>query len=424
MPQRLHAGREAGVAVRQVLITTQVYPPEAHPTAVMVRELAESLVASGTRVTVCCGFPHHPSGRLPPGWSFSVWQRTEERGVRVIRVGHFLHPSRSIPVRGAVFVSQGVGVAVGALLSERADVVVAYGPPLLGANLGAVVAARHRARLVNVIYDLYPDIAVETGRVTSRFVIGAARIAERLQYLATDMTVVLSEGLKRQLVARGVRPAQIAVVPVWLDPDEIKPGDRYNRWRREQGIPTEKLVVLYAGTIGVVSGATVVAEAAARLRDRPDIMFVLVGDGEARPLVEARTRELRLENVRFIPFQPRSRLPEVQATADIGLVTLEPGRGRTSVPSKVLGYMAAGRPIVASVDSGSDTALEVQGAGSGVVVPPGDAAALAQAVRTAADDEGWREEAGARGRARLVAGYAKESVLRRYRELLEEVARA
>ena len=95
---------------------------------------------------------------------------------------------------------------------------------------------------------------------------------------------------------------------------------------------------------------------------------------------------------------------------------------RTSVPSKVLGYMAAGRAVIASVDPGSDTAAEIEAAGCGITAPPGDAATLAEAVCRAADDAAWREAAGTCARARFEAAYARDRVLERYGELLGHLA--
>jgi colanic acid biosynthesis glycosyl transferase WcaI len=123
--------------------------------------------------------------------------------------------------------------------------------------------------------------------------------------------------------------------------------------------------------------------------------------------------------MRFLPYQPRERLAEVQATADVSLVTLAPGRGRTSVPSKVMGYMAAGRPVVASVDSGCDTAREIEESGCGVVVPPGDPEALARAISDLLADEHRREQLGRAGRQRVEERYAKPVVLEKYRQVLE-----
>lgn len=384
----------------------------------MVGELARYLARNGWDVTVCAGLPHHPYGRLFDGWHWRPWQRTWEENVEVIRTGHFVHPSRAIPIRGAVYATQALCAAAAALMSRKADIVLVYGPPLVGPNLGAVVAARHGAKHACVVYDIYPDIAVETGRISNPAVIAFSRALETLQHRASDLIIVLAKGLKKTMIEKGVSPEKIAVVPVWLDPDEIKPLPRDNAWRQEQGIDPETFVVLYAGTIGIISGARMVAEAAHLLSDHQEILFLFVGDGDEKIHVKRRSQALGLKNMRFLPFQPRERLSETLATADVGLVTLSPGRGRTSVPSKVLGYMAAGRPVIASVDPDSDTADEIRACNNGIAVPPADGDALAAAVLKTASNRGLLEQYGTASRARFEAQYDKKLVLDSYTERL------
>lgn len=407
-----------------ILINTQVFPPEAHPTAIMVDELAHFLADSGWDVTVCAGLPHHPGGRLLKGVEWRLWQKSEDDGVTVIRIGHFVHPSRTMLARATVYVTQALGALAGAVATSRCDIVLVFGPPLVGPNVGALVAKRFGAGLVNVIYDIYPDVAVETGKVTNRLVLAAARIAERTQHAAARRTIVLSKGFKRTLVAKGLKPETVVAIPVWLDPEIIRPMARDNNWRIEQGISPEKFVVLYAGTIGIVSGARVVARAAELLRERDDILFLFVGEGEEKPQAEALVRDLGLRNVRFTRFQPRSRLSEVQATADVGLVTLARGRGRTSVPSKVLGYMAAGRPVVAAVDNDSDTAQAITTGQCGLVVRPENPTELANAVRKLSADPVERTRLGTNARVYFDQEYSRETVLRRFLETIEGAARA
>jgi colanic acid biosynthesis glycosyl transferase WcaI len=154
---------------------------------------------------------------------------------------------------------------------------------------------------------------------------------------------------------------------------------------------------------------------------RADVLFLFVGDGQVREECERAAREAALANVRFLPFQPRAELAEVQASADVSLVTLARGRGGTSVPSKVLGYMAAARPVLASVDAGCDTARTIESAGCGVVVPPGDAAALAATLEAMLADEPGRRRMGEAGRRAFERDFGAEAALRRYAEMLEEV---
>jgi len=406
-----------------VLITTQIYVPETQASAVLVQELAGALAQRGAQVTVAAGFPHHPYGRLYPGFRWQWCRVEQEDGFRVARGWHLIHPSPSVVVRGLVYASQCAAFLLGAAHSPRPDVVVSYGPPLGGPLTSAVIARQARAKLVSVVYDIYPDIAVELGYLRQPQLIRAAALAEDLMYRLSDRIVVLSEGFRRTLVQdKGVPPEKVAVIPVWLDARDIEPRDRDNPWRREMGIGPEKFVVLYAGTIGLVAGAEVILAAARRLAAYPDILLLMVGAGQAKDDLEVKARQAGLDNIRFLPFQPRERLSDMQSAADVSLVTLAPGRGKTSVPSKVLGYMAAARPVIAAVDLDCDTADLIRKAGCGVVVPPGEPVTLAAAVLHYYRRPEARRTAGEAGYRYFLSHFEKERVLQQYLEVIQSVA--
>jgi colanic acid biosynthesis glycosyl transferase WcaI len=406
-----------------VLITTQVYPPEGHPTAIMVHELATELCRLGAQVTVAAGFPHHPYGRLYPGFRKHWLLEQEDNGFRVIRGWHLIHPSPALTVRGLVMASQSAAFFLAAATCPAPDVVINFGPPLFGPLTSALIAQVSGARLVTVVYDLYPDILVDVGLLRQPLLIRAARAVEGLVYRLSDRIVVLSQGFRRTLVQdKHVPPQKVEVIPVWLDAQDIVPMPRDNAWRREMGISAKTFVVLYAGTIGLVSGAEVVVEAAAHLKEMEDLLFLLVGTGSAKEQVEALAQEADLSNIRFLPFQPREKLSEVQATADVALVTLAPGRGRTSVPSKVLGYLAAARPVLAAVDQDCDTANLIREADCGLVTPPANGELLAAGLRELYDDSLRRREMGSRGRAYFEKHLEKRQVLASYGQLIEQVS--
>jgi len=405
----------------RVLITTQVFPPEIHPSARIVLELATALNEAGHEVTVATGFPHHPHGRLPAGHAKRWLSRETVNGVRIVRGWHFTSPSASIPVRGLVYVSQAIGTAFAALASGRPDVVINFGPPLVGPCLSLFLAKRFRVPHVPVIYDLYPDVAVETGAVRSETIIRLSRMAERWVYRGSSRIVVLSEGFRRTLVERkGVPAGKVRVIPVWIDAEEIhRPADA-GAWRKSWNIPPESFVVLYAGTIGLVSGAEIMLEVAKRWVDTPGVLFLFVGAGRTKENV--RKRAGGLPNVRFLDFQPREELSRMLAAADVGVVTLLPGRGRTSVPSKMLGYMAVELPVIASCDENSDSAAMVRESGCGETVPAGDAAAISGALGRFHADRPYCRRAGKLGRDFLVSRNSREVGVKAFHALLEEFA--
>ncbi len=405
-----------------ILITTQVYPPEGQASATLVRELAGELCGRGAKVTVAAGYPHHPYGRLYPGYRKKLLTLESNNGFQVVRGWHLIHPSSSVTVRGLVMLSQCAAYFLSAASCPRPDVVISYGPPLLGPLISAAIARVSGARLMTVIYDIYPDIAVDLGHLREPLLIKAAQKCESLVYRLSDHIVVLSEGFQRTLVGvKGVRQEKVSVVPVWFDAQDITPMSRDNAWRREMGIDPEKFVVLYAGTIGLISGAEIIVEAARRLQSQADILFLLVGTGHAKALVETKAKSEGLSNIRFLPFQPRQRLGEMQAVADVSLVTLAPGRGSTSLPSKVLGYMAAARPVVASVDRDSDLAELISRSQCGLVVPPGQGEGLAEAILQCYRQPEQRRLYGEAGHRYFLQHYEKKVVVRRFAELIEQI---
>jgi colanic acid biosynthesis glycosyl transferase WcaI len=406
-----------------ILIITKRFPPEHPATAVLGYELAEELARLGHQVTVAAGYPHHPYGRLFPGYLPKLISEESANGFRLVRGWHFIHPSPSLFIRSLMMVSHCASYLISSLKAPRPDIVLSFdGYPLLGPLTSALIARHYGAKLVSVIYDLYPDIAVELGKLRNPGLIKAAQKLEFLTYRRSQRIVTLSEGFRQTLVReKKVNAQKVAVIPVWLDADEVRPLSRNNAWRQKVSIPLDKFVVLYAGTIGLVAGAEVLLEAAQHLSSHPEILFLLVGDGYGKERVQSQAQNLALSNVQFLPFQDRAILSEVQATADVSVVTLAPGRGRTSVPSKVQAYMAAGRPIVAAVDEDCDTARLIRQARCGVVVPPGRGFALAAGILNYWQDAEERNKAGEHGRAFYLEHFEKHAVIQRYHNLLKDL---
>jgi colanic acid biosynthesis glycosyl transferase WcaI len=193
--------------------------------------------------------------------------------------------------------------------------------------------------------------------------------------------IVISEGM-RDLMAqsRGISNDRFAVIPDWIDPNELVPQPIDNAWRREQNIPNATLIAMFGGTLGHVSGVEVLVDVARLLREKRDMLILCVGEGiRKRPMIE-QCRSLGLENIRFLPFQPRWRIAEVQGAANVTVLTMRPGTSDASVPSKLISYFAAGRPVVCAAPVASAVSRIVSQSGAGVVVEPGDAVALAGAI--------------------------------------------
>jgi colanic acid biosynthesis glycosyl transferase WcaI len=236
----------------------------------------------------------------------------------------------------------------------------------------------------------------------------------------SDTIITLGENIRQQILLRGVATECVQILPFWIDTQRIRPLDSDNSWRRRQGIAPERFVAIFAGTIGYASGAQMLVHTAEKLADRPDILLLIVGEGPVKNELEVLANQRNLTNMRFLPFQPEEYLAEMQSTADVGLVTLLPKSSFTSVPSKVLGYMASGRAVVASVPAHSDTAQLINTAGCGIVVEAQDPQAMAQAIATLADDRQRCQNLGSRARSYTVEHLSRQAAVKQFQKVIME----
>jgi len=368
-------------------------------------------------VSVITCFPSYPEGRLHPGWRRRLIYHTHEKNYEIIRSWHPVSSKKDLLSRALIMVGQSLAYCISVIYCGKPDIIISDGPPLVGTLFSAVIAGVCKARFFIVVHDLVVDILDESKK--SLGVLNIFKKIEAWLFRLSDKVIVLSEGFKRTLIkAKGVEPEKVAIIPVWLDRRDIMPMDRDNPWRREMGIEPERFVVLYAGTIGLVSGAEMVVEVANILKDHQDIVLLFVGSGNKRKDLEDMVSKAGLKNVWFLPFQPRERLSEVQASADVSLVTLAPGRGKTSVPSKILGYMAASRPVIAAVDTDSDTAELVRKAKCGMVVSPDQPKDLAEAILFAYRQPKKWKSMGKAGYSYFLENFEREKVINNYIDVI------
>ena len=403
----------------KIALICYVYPPEHCPAGVMVSELATDLAARGHEVTVVTGWPNHPKGRLFEGFRRRFRRIERQGGHRVMRVGHAIGPQKRMLTRLWVYLTFAISSLFNTLTLGRQDAVLCLSTPIFGDWTALALAKLWRARSVRVIMDILPEAASHTGMIrTDSLLYRVLRRLDTANCRGYDIITTLGEGLRGQILARRIDSDRVKVTPLWLDPDRVRPLDRDNPWRREHGIDRERFVALLAGTIGYASGAQILIDVAEALTDRPDILILVVGEGPVKDEMMQLAAERRLDNIRFEPFQPAERLSEMQSAADVGLVTVRPQSGFTSVPSKMLGYMAAGRAVVVAAPEQTDVVQIVRDGDCGVVTGAQDAEALAAALAELADDRARCERLGAHAREYLLSHFSREAVVARYERLI------
>jgi colanic acid biosynthesis glycosyl transferase WcaI len=227
--------------------------------------------------------------------------------------------------------------------------------------------------------------------------------------------------MKENLELKGVPDEKIVIIPNWANVEVIFPVERQNSFREIHGL-NGYFIVMFAGNLGYIAMLDNVLEAAKLLEDEPRIKFVIVGEGNAKPGLISRAKELDLRNVHFLPTQPKEVLPEMLGAADLSLVTLNRHLGQLNVPSKTYSIMASGRPVLASVPEDSEIASLVKAADCGLCVPPEDPYSLAQTIRKLSQQPELLKVYGANGRSYVEAHLTRRSLIAQYHKLLHQIA--
>jgi len=416
--------------VRLLVITPHLQPDTA-PTGVVVSAIVDRLGDLGHDVHVVTSLPWYADHRIADGWGGRPFRRGNHGDATVVRLHPFPSDKANLVARALGFVGF-TGLAALAGLAARGpfDGVVAISPPLTLGLAGWLVARRHRCPLVFNVQDVFPDVAVQVGAITSPRAIRFFSALERFTYRRSDAVTVLSDDLAANVAAKlepaglledtsAVAGPQVRVIPNFVDTDAIRPADRDTAYRAEHGLG-DRTVVMYAGNLGHSQSLDLLVGAARRHRHRDDVAYVANGGGVRAD--ELRGAAADLPNLTVVGYQPAERVPEVLVTADVHVVLLKAGLGASSVPSKTYSALAAGRPLVASVDEGTEAARVLDEAGAGLAVSPDDLDAFVSAVERLVDDSELRATMGAAGRRWAEQWRSPTSVAAAYADLVDELA--
>lgn len=403
----------------KVLLLTNYFPPEIGSASHLFYDLGEGLVSRGHSVQVLTGFPSYNMERRPAEYRRKVMMKEEEAGMKVLRVGPtHLPASRKVPVvRGLEHLWLGfVYFFWGLWLVEEPDVILLYSPPLtLGMAAWALSRMKGASFVINV-QDLFPKSAVDLGVLTNPLFIGFFRRMEKFVYEKARFVTVHSSQNKKAVEERGVSSEKVEVIPNWAPTEEIKPGPRKNEFRKKYDLE-KRFVVSFAGVLGYSQDLDVVLEAARSLKNQRNILFLIIGDGPEKKRLKRRREEMQLENVRFLPLQPREKYPATQTASDVCLATLKKEVETPVVPSKILSAMAAGRPVLAAMNLGGDAPRVIKKSGCGWVCPAGDSQCLAEKILKLYTSTELREKMGKAGRRFAEENLSLRVCIRSYEKL-------
>lgn len=407
----------------RILLLIIQFPPDINSTGLLMAQVGEGLIARGHRVSVISTFPHYEKFRVWDEYRGKLFERAPYKGMDVLRLYVWASGTKQRMLHRLLsYLSFNALATVAARLSRRSyDVVLCTNGSFFTGFAAWVSGLFRDLPFVYNVQDLYPETPVAAGQLTNERAIAILERIERFMYHRAAHVSVITPAFRENILAKGVPAEKISVIPNFVDADFIRPLPRANEFSARHGLG-EKFVVTHAGNVGYVYDLETLLDAAALVKRHQPILFLIVGEGVARPALEQKAVALGLGNVRFLPFQPRESLPWLRASSDLQVSLYRPGAARYSMPSKIYEIMASGRPLLASADSGSDLWNLVAATGCGICVEPRDAARLAEAVLTLYRDPARRGEMAARGLGAARASYSKQVVVAQYDELLRRVA--
>jgi colanic acid biosynthesis glycosyl transferase WcaI len=405
----------------KVLVISQQFSPEMGALPNRLYPLTRHLAAAGHQVFVATGMPNYPKGKVFPEYRGRRFMRESRDGATVLRTSYYTTP-RNVSKGSQLlsYLSFLPAVLHSGWRAGRVDAVFVTSPPIFPAVPAILLAKARGAKLVVDLRDLWPDEVIAVGAAREGSApIRMLRLIERWMYRSADIVTCTTRAFADTVAERGVGPEKRRLLPNGADVELFRPLPRENDHAAAYGFG-DRLVVTYSGLLGIKHGLETVLEAAELLADREDVVFFLRGEGPRRAALEERVRELGLENVIFGGEVPIEEVPYLLARSDVCVTNLLPDAYLDKIVSvKVFEYLACEKPVVAGLRGEGARVLEESG--GGIAVEPGDAQAMATAVRELLDSPDRRAEMGKAGRRYVEEHNSRAAIATRLEEFLDEV---
>ena len=400
---------------QKLWLICELYYPEVNATGHYITQIGTGL-AGEFDVRVICAQPNYLSKgiRAPKVDSHKgveirrVWSTTLDKDVVVFRLINML--------------TIGVSMFFRSLISfRRGDkILVVTAPPSLPYTT-ALAAWLKGSYYTVLLHDLYPDILVAVGKTSKGSLLSrAVDAANRWLYRNASKIIVVGRDMKDRVAAKaGGIEAAIEVIPNWADLHAIEPTDRpSNPLLSELGV-ADKFVIMYAGNIGHPTDVETIIDAAELLNADDGIHFIFVGSGAKKGWLDRQVVERKLNNVSVLGQQPRDEQNVFLNACDVGIVALVPGMHGTAMPSRTYNILAAGKPIIALTDAGSELATVVEEESVGWTIPPREPVALVKTIRDAMSDRVRLDQMGLRAREASISKYSPEAAIEKYSRVLK-----
>lgn len=405
---------------KNLLIYAHYYYPDVASTGQILTELAEGLNDT-FHTTVICTVPSY-TGKISQYYRKHKYYFENINGVDVlrIRVPEF---RKSFALSRIINISAYFLSAIAATFRvERQDYIFTISqPPILGGMLGVIGKRLKKAKLIYNIQDFNPEQIQAVEFTQNKVILNTMMALDKYSCRQADKVIVVGRDMIETLQKRFVCLPPYAYINNWIDEKEITPLASDNRqviqFKEQYGL-RDKFVIMYSGNIGLYYDLLNIMKVIEKFQDRKEVIFAFIGEGSVLEEIRDYQKKCELANVVFIPYQDKKSLVYSLNAGDVHFVVNAKGIKGVSVPSKLYGVMAAGKPVLGILEEGSEARLIVEEAGCGISVDPGDYAAIERLIQRFIEMRGTSQlqEMGERGRSYLVSHLTKDVSIRKYRD--------
>lgn len=409
----------------KLLILTQYFPPEVGAPQNRLFELAVRLKKLGVDVSVLTAMPNYPQMKIYAGYEGKEYAYEEIEGIPVHRASIYLPKSKSIVQRLFNYFSFVYSSArVGKNKIGKVDVILCESPPLFLGYSALYLKRKKKAKLIFNVSDLWPESAEKLGVVTNQQMLKLAYNLEAKLYRKSVLVTGQTQGICKSINQRFPN-VKTFWLPNGVDVSYYDPGAITSDWRKIHGFAESDVLFLYAGIIGLAQGLEIILQAAAKVKDNPDIKFILLGSGPEKEKLQTMKQEQQLANVYFFDAVSKTQMPQIVMASDVSVIPLRKlDLFLGAIPSKIFENLAMEKPVILAVD-GEARELFVNQGHCALYSEPENTDELVKNVLLLANDPDLRKQLGKKGRAYVEQNFNRDTIAQKfYNTLMNDVAKA
>lgn len=405
---------------KKLLIYAHYFYPDVASTGQILTELCEGMIDTFD-ITVICVVPSY-SGTIDEKYKTKRIYKEEHNGIKIIRVRvpEFQKSNKISRIKNllAYFFNS----LLATLKIEKQDYIYTISqPPILGGVLGVLGKWLKGGKLIYNIQDFNPEQTMAVGYSKNKLLLNTVMAVDKFSCKKADKVIVVGRDMQETLRNRfnNKKVPKNVFINNWINEKEIYPLEqnhpRIMEFKEKYNLQ-DKFIIMYSGNIGLYYDLENIIKVIGEFKDREDVVFAFVGDGTVKDKIEAYVSENNLSNVTFIPYQDKADLIYSLNAADIHWVVNAKGIKGVSVPSKLYGVMAAGKPVLGVLDEGSEARLIVEDCNCGLCIEPGNYKEISNNIKYILNNKEEIRLLGLNGRQYLESNLTKEVSINKYKE--------